>query len=400
MKNIAIVGFGTVGAGVGELLKQNRDIITKRAGEEINIKYICDLRDFPESEFNKIRVDDYNVIVNDPEIDTVVETMGGCGVAYKLTKASLSLGKNVVTSNKELVATYGDELMKLAKENGCKYLFEASVGGTIPVLRPLAQCLAANRITKIAGIVNGTTNFILTQMYTNGKSYEEALKEAQALGYAEQNPDADVKGKDTCRKITILSAIMSGLLFDPETVPTKGIDNITKTDVEAAEALGGKLKLLGVAKKTENGETFAEVSPYFISQSSPLFGIEDVFNGVLVTGDACGDVMFYGRGAGKMPTASAVVADVIDITMHRADENPFLPWTKTADKPSKDYGECAYLTVCNGDFDSCKAQHKATLSDGKYCFITPVLSEEKLGEYISDLEKAGNAVVSKYRVFS
>ncbi len=399
MKNVAIVGFGTVGAGVGELLMQNKDIIDKRAGEEINLKYICDLRDFPDSEFNKIRVDDYNVIVNDPEVDTIVETMGGCGVAYKLTKAALSCGKNVVSSNKELVATYGDELMQIARENGCKYLFEASVGGAIPVLRPLAQCMAANNIVKIAGILNGTTNYILTQMYTHGKSYEDALKEAQALGYAEQNPDADVKGKDTCRKITILSAIMSGVLLDPNEVPTVGIDNITKTDVEAAEAMGGKIKLLGVAKRTADGDIFAEVSPYFIHEQNPLYCIEDVFNGVLVSGDASGEVMFYGRGAGKMPTASAVVADVIDITMHREDENPFQPWKKANKSPSDDYGASSYLVICTGDFDACTVNAKAKLSDGKYCFKTATMTKDEMAQYLSSVEKDGNTVVSKYRVF-
>ncbi len=399
MKNVAIVGFGTVGAGVGELLMKNRDIINKRAGEEINLKYICDLRDFPDSEFNKIRVDDYNVIVNDPEVDTVVETMGGCGVAYKLTKAALSCGKNVVTSNKELVAAYGDELMKLAKENGCKYLFEASVGGAIPVLRPLAQCMAANNIVKIAGILNGTTNYILTQMYTNGKSYEDALSSAQALGYAEQNPDADVKGKDTCRKICILSAIMSGMLLDPEAIPTVGIDNIKKLDVEAAEALGGKLKLLGIAKKTEN-DLFVEVSPYFIPAVNPLYCIEDVFNGVLVSGDASGEVMFYGRGAGKMPTASAVVADVIDITMHREDENPFLPWSKTDKKPASDYGAAAYMLVCEGDISSCDSQAKAQISEGKCCMLTPVMTSAQADEYFKLLESKGVSIASKYRVFN
>ncbi len=396
MKNVAIVGFGTVGAGVGEILVNNRDIISKKTGEEINLKYICDLRDFPDSEFNKIRVSDYNVIVNDPEVDIIVEAMGGCGVAYKLTKASLEKGKSVVTPNKELVATYGDELMKLARDNNCKYLFEASVGGTIPVLRPLTQCLGANKIEKIAGILNGTTNYILTQMYTNGKSYDEALREAQALGYAEQNPDADVKGKDTCRKITILSAIMSGMLFDPNTVPTVGIDNITKTDVEAADAMGGKLKLLGVAKRTDDGEIFAEVSPYFIPKNSPICGIEDVFNGVLITGDNCGDVMFYGRGAGKLPTASAVVADIMDIVMHRADENAFLLWNKTDKKPSDNYGACSYLLVCKGETD---AEDKAVLSDGSVSFITGEMNTEETEKYMSELEKSGCTVVSKYRVF-
>lgn len=399
MKNVAIVGFGVVGAGVGELLVSNGEIIEKRAKEKINLKYICDLRDFPDSEFNKIRVDDYNIVVNDPEVDIVIETMGGCGVAYALAKKALSLGKSVVTSNKELVATHGIELMRLAKENNCKYMFEASVGGAIPVLRPIAQCLAANNITKIAGILNGTTNYILTQMYTHGKTYEEALSEAQALGYAERNPDADVKGKDTCRKICILAAIMSGYLLDPESVSTEGIASITSDDVTAAESCGGKLKLLGVAQSTENG-VYACVAPYFVPENSPLYSIEDVFNGILVSGDAAGDVMFYGRGAGKLPTASAVVADVIDITMHRADENPFLLWDKAEKTPDKNAIKTRYLITASGDINTVQATGiQVKLEDSMFCFISHEMSEDELEEYKAKLKSTGIDVISSYRVF-
>lgn len=399
MKNVAIVGFGVVGAGVGELLVRNGDIIEKRAKERINLKYICDLRDFPDSEFNKIRVDDYNIVVNDPEIDIVVETMGGCGVAYALTKKALSLGKSVVTSNKELVATHGVELMRLALENNCKYMFEASVGGAIPVLRPIAQCLAANNINKIAGILNGTTNYILTQMYTHGKTYEEALSEAQALGYAERNPDADVKGKDTCRKICILAAIMSGELLDPDTVSTCGIDTITSDDVASAEACGGKLKLLGVAQNTSNG-VYACVAPYFVPESSPLYCIEDVFNGILVSGDAAGDVMFYGRGAGKLPTASAVVADIIDITMHRADENAFLPWAKAERVPEKNAVKTRYLITAIGNIRAVKEfDPQVKFKDSLFCFISPEMGDAEFEEYKIKLKGDGVDTVSSYRVF-
>ncbi len=395
MKNVAIVGFGTVGAGVAELLVRNGDIIEKKAKEKISLKYVCDLRDFPESEFNKIRVDDFNIVVNDPEVDIVVETMGGCGVAYTLTKNALCLGKSVVTSNKELVAKHGDELMKLAQENGCKYMFEASTGGTIPLLRPIAQCLAANRISKIAGILNGTTNYILTQMYTHGKTYEEALGQAQALGYAERNPDADVLGKDTGRKICILGAIMTGVLLDPDKIPTCGIDKITSVDVEAANALGGKLKLLGVARDTEDG-LYAYVAPHFVPSDSPLYCIEDVFNGALVSGDASGDVMFYGRGAGKMPTASAVVADVIDITMHKADENPFLPWTKAEVTPSGCNERMRYMVVTDIKYRTGEAFAEL---ENAFCFISEALNDSELSSLKADIESDGGSVLSCYPVF-
>ena len=313
MVNVAILGFGTVGSGVAEVLTGHENSIERKAGGLIRLKYILDVRELPDSPFADRFVKDFAVIVNDPEVDIVVETIGGANVALDFTRRALEAGKSVVTSNKELVATHGYELTQLAKEKGVCYLFEASVGGGIPIIRPLSQCLAANEILSIEGILNGTTNYILTRMIRAGLSFDAALKEAQDLGYAERDPSADVEGHDTCRKICILAAIAFGRHIYPHQVPTEGITGITLADVDYAESAGKKIKLLGRAIRGENGKVCALVAPHLVDQSDPLAGVEDVFNGISVRGDAIGDVMFYGRGAGKLPTASAVVADVMDV---------------------------------------------------------------------------------------
>ena len=313
MVNVAILGFGTVGSGVAEVLTGHESSIERKAGGLIRLKYILDVRDFPDSPFADRFVKDFAVIENDPEVDIVVETIGGATVALDFTRRALEAGKSVVTSNKELVACHGYELTQLAREKGVCYLFEASVGGGIPIIRPLSQCLAANEILEIYGILNGTTNYILTRMIRAGLTFDAALKEAQDNGYAERDPSADVEGHDACRKICILAAIAFGRHIYPDQVPTEGITGVTLADVDYAESAGKKVKLLGRAIRRADGRVCAYVAPHLVDQSDPLAGVEDVFNAISVRGDAIGDVMFYGRGAGKLPTASAVVADVIDV---------------------------------------------------------------------------------------
>lgn len=313
MTKVAILGFGTVGSGVAEVLSKNSQGIARRSGGEIQVKYILDVRDFPDSPFKDCFVKDFSIIENDPEVDVVVETIGGAKVALEFTTRALKAGKSVVSSNKELVATHGYELLQLAKANGVSYLFEASVGGGIPILRPLTNCLAANEVEQITGILNGTTNYILTRMIKAGLTFEQALKEAQDNGYAEKDPTADVDGHDACRKICILSALACGQHVYPQQVPTQGIWEVTLADVAYADSCGYKIKLLGRCLREPEGKVCAFVAPHLVSCENPLAGVEDVFNAIAVTGNAVGDVMFYGRGAGKLPTASAVVADVIDI---------------------------------------------------------------------------------------
>ena len=313
MTKVAILGFGTVGSGVAEVLSKNSQGIARRSGGEIQVKYILDVRDFPDSPFKDCFVKDFSIIENDPEVDVVVETIGGAKVALEFTTRALKAGKSVVTSNKELVATHGYELLQLAKANGVSYLFEASVGGGIPILRPLTNCLSANEVEQITGILNGTTNYILTRMIKAGLTFEQALKEAQDNGYAEKDPTADVDGHDACRKICILSALACGQHVYPQQVPTQGIREVTLADVAYADSCGYKIKLLGRCLREPEGKVCAFVAPHLVSCENPLAGVEDVFNAIAVTGNAVGDVMFYGRGAGKLPTASAVVADVIDI---------------------------------------------------------------------------------------
>ncbi len=313
MVHVAILGFGTVGSGVAEVLTTNGGLIDHRVDDLVRLKYILDVRDFPDSPYADLFVKDFAAIESDPEVDIVVETIGGATIALDFTTRALRAGKSVVTSNKELVATHGYELLQLAKDNGCSYLFEASVGGGIPILRPLTSCLAANELEQVTGILNGTTNYILTRMIRAGLTFDQALAEAQANGYAEKDPTADVDGHDACRKICILAALSFGRHVYPDQVPTQGIRGVTLEDVAYADSVGCKIKLLGRALRQPEGKVCAFVAPHLVAGENPLSGVEDVFNAIAVTGNAIGDVMFYGRGAGKLPTASAVVADVIDI---------------------------------------------------------------------------------------
>ena len=312
MINIAILGFGVVGSGTYYNAVENAELIEKRVGDSIRVKKIVDILDFPNHPAPELLTKDFNEVMKDPSISIVVETIGGVRVAYDFTKAALMGGKSVVTSNKELVAKHGVELTEIAKKNNVKYLFEASVGGGIPIIRPLKQCLAANDITEIYGILNGTSNYILTKMRKDGMSFDAALKEAQAKGYAENNPAADIEGHDTKRKICILAWVASGTMIDSEDIPTKGITEITKKDMEKAKAAGCVIKLIGRAKLT-GGKVECSVGPELISLSEPLALVDDVFNAIVVEGNFVGTTMFYGHGAGSRATASAVMGDVMEI---------------------------------------------------------------------------------------
>ena len=315
MVQVAIMGYGTIGSGVAEILDQNADQIKKGCGQDVALKYVLDLRDFPGSPVEDKIVHDFQVIEQDPEVSVVVETMGGLNPAYPFVKASLLAGKHVVTSNKALVAANGTELLAIAKEKNVKFFFEASVGGGIPIIRPLNQSLTADEIDEITGILNGTTNYMLTKMDTSGADYDAVLKEAQDKGYAERHPEADVEGYDACRKIAILTSLAYGMQVDYEDIHTEGITHITETDFKYAKAMNMGIKLLGTSRREEDG-LFALVAPMMIAHDHPLYSVNDVFNAILVKGNALGDVMFYGKGAGKLPTASAVVSDVVDEVKH------------------------------------------------------------------------------------
>lgn len=315
MIKIAVLGYGTVGSGVVEVIEKNKDMVNKKAGEELSIKYILDLRDFPGDPYENKVVHDYQTIVNDPEIQIICETMGGTGAAYEFTKQALQVGKSVCTSNKELVAAHGPELLTMAKEHKCNYLFEASVGGGIPIIRPLNYSLTAEKIESITGILNGTTNYILSKMEKEGADFDAVLKRAQEKGYAERNPEADVEGYDACRKIAILSSLMLGENVDYRKVYTEGITKITATDFAYAKEMDMSIKLLAMSKEVGD-ETLAMVAPFMISAEHPLHMVNGVFNAVFVHGNMLGDSMYYGKGAGKLPTASAVVSDVIDCARH------------------------------------------------------------------------------------
>ena len=317
MINIAVLGYGTVGSGVVEVIEKNKEMVNKKSAQELNIKYILDLRDFPGDPCEEKVVHDFNLILSDDSVSIVCETMGGVGAAYQFTKQALEKGKSVCTSNKELVARHGPELLAIARDHSCNYLFEASVGGGIPIIRPLNYSLTAEKIEAITGILNGTTNYILSKMEKEGAGFEEVLKEAQENGYAERNPEADVEGYDACRKIAILSSLMMGRNVDSEKVYTEGITNITAADFAYAAAAGRSIKLLARSRAVSEDEVLAMVAPFMIGRDHPLAMVNDVFNAVFVTGNMLGDSMYYGRGAGKLPTASAVVSDVIDCARHQ-----------------------------------------------------------------------------------
>ena len=339
MINIAILGYGTVGSGVVEVCQMNPDMITDRVGETLNVKKILDIREFPDDPLADRFTKNPEEIFNDPDISVVVETIGGATFAYEMTRQALEHGKHVVTSNKELVATHGPELMALAQDKGVAYMFEASVGGGIPIIRPLHKCLSANVVTRITGILNGTTNYILTKMEKDGIDFAGALAEAQALGYAEQDPTADVEGHDAARKIAILASITYGEFVDSETIYTEGISKITTADMDYAVRLGCKIKLVGVFQRREDGLADLIVAPMLLPADHPVAVADDVFNAIMVEGNALGEAMFYGRGAGKLPTASAVVADVIECAMHLGKVPHMIPWKRNGRKIVNDHDD-------------------------------------------------------------
>ena len=397
MAKVAVMGYGVVGSGVVEVLNTNKESIAKKVSEEITVKYILDIREFKDDPFGHLVINDFEKILNDDEISVVVEVMGGLKPAYEFTKRLLEKGKHVVTSNKELVAAHGAELLKIAKDKGINYLFEASVGGGILIIRPLNQCLAANEISSVKGILNGTTNYILTKMFKEGTDFEKALADAQAKGYAERNPAADVEGHDACRKIAILSSLVYGKKVNYEKINTQGICDVSNTDVAYAEKINSVIKLIGSAY-IEDGKVYASVEPSILSNDHPLSGIEDVFNGILVNGNAIGDVMFYGRGAGKLPTASAVVADVID-SVRNLDRNNRYFWEESEGEFIADYEEitASFLIRIKGASDKIKGVFDdaeiITVKDGEFAVITPEMKIKDLNKIIADLD-----VIKKIRI--
>ena len=405
---IGIMGFGVVGGGVGELIATNAESIKRRSGEEITVGKILDLRDFPEDPVQKKIVHDYSVILDDPEIGVVAEVMGGTKPAYEFTKQLLEAGKSVVTSNKELVAKHGTELLKIAKDNNVNYLFEASVGGGIPIIRPLYTSLAANELTDIYGILNGTTNYILTQMIKEGETFENALKGAQENGDAEKDPTADIEGHDTCRKTAILASLAFGKFVDSDEIPCEGITKVTLEDVEYAAKFGAVIKLLGITSRAENG-VYAMVCPAILDSSHPLAGIDDVFNGIMVRGEGLGDVMFYGRGAGALPTASAVLSDIIDTVKHK-DKHIRLGWSEGQEGylldaktlPSRFYVRLSKTEAAPETFAK-KGYDVITLDGEKYkdefAVVTPEMTGYEFDKLVSvDGELGGYNVLGKIRL--
>ena len=398
MIQVAVMGYGTVGSGVVEVIEKNKEEINKKSNEALNIKYILDLRDFPGDPYEEKIVHDVEVILNDPEVQIICETMGGLKPAYEFTKRALMSGKSVCTSNKELVATHGPELIQIAHEHTCNYLFEASVGGGIPIIRPLNYSLTAEKIDAISGILNGTTNYILTKMEREGAAFEEVLKEAQEKGYAERNPEADVEGYDACRKIAILSSLMCGKNVRYQDIYTEGITKITADDFKYAKVMDCTIKLLGLAKE-ENGGLYAMVSPFLISKSHPLSMVNDVFNAVCVHGNMLGDSMYYGRGAGKLPTASAVVSDVVDCARHIGKIITCFWDAEDVKLTNVDEVERAFFVRV----EKAKEQEaKETFGDvkeitagvdGEFAFVTGSMSEKEFNE---KAEKIG--VISRIRL--
>ncbi|MCQ2506421.1 MAG: homoserine dehydrogenase [Lachnospiraceae bacterium] len=389
---VAVLGYGTVGSGVVEIINRNRAEITKRTGEEIEVKYVLDLRDFPGDAVEKVLVHDFAIVANDPEVETVVETMGGVKPAYEFVKECLLKGKNVCTSNKELVAKHGAELIAIAKEKNINFFFEASVGGGIPIIRPLIQSITADEILEIQGILNGTTNYILTKMEREGLGFDEVLKEAQAKGFAERNPDADIKGYDAGRKLAILTSLAYGKQVDFEDIEMEGIENITSKDFEYAKALGAKIKLLASSKKV-NDKYYASVLPRMVNEDNQLFSVNYVLNSILVKGNVLGDVMFYGSGAGKLPTASAVVSDVVDTLVNRG-RNIKINWSSEKLEISKPEGAVYNFFVRVAEDNKSKAKElfgevrevKAALVENEYAFITDAITEAEFKKKAEKIE--------------
>ena len=402
MISVAIMGHGTVGSGVAEILTTHKQKLFKAVGEELYVKHILDLREFPDSPLADRFTKNFEDIVNDIEVRVVVEVMGGTNPAYDFVKRCLQAGKSVVTSNKELVAKHGAELLAVAKENNANFLFEASVGGGIPIIRPLSQCLVANEVDEIAGILNGTTNFIFCKMINDNMDFSDALKLAQDLGYAERNPEADIEGHDACRKICILASLAFGKHIYPDNVYTKGISEITLDDVKYADSLNYVIKLIGDVKKTEDGKLDILVAPMLLSKDCILSDINDVFNGILVKGDCTGDVMFYGKGAGKLPTASAVVADVVDCAKHlKARKRIF--WTDCDESQVASYKDsktAMYIRVAGkGEMaQSLFPDSEIMKADGNTVLMTQEYKFGEIEDKIAKLNENGEKVLSAIRI--
>ena len=401
MIQIAVMGYGTVGSGVVEVLSTNQASIDKRVGEEVRVKYVLDLRDFPGDPVESVLVHDFETIVNDPEVKVVVEVMGGVEPAYTFTKRCLLAGKSVCTSNKALVAAHGAELLQIAKDKNLNYLFEASVGGGSPIIRPLQTCLTADEIVEISGILNGTTNYILTNMTYGGASFDDALKDAQDKGYAERNPEADVEGHDACRKIAILTSLVSGQRVDFEDIYTEGITKVTAEDIKYADKLGRVIKLLAMSKKEADGKYYAMVAPFLIDAANPLYSVNGVFNAIFVEGNMLGDSMFYGSGAGKLPTASAVAADVVDACKN-LNENLGFYWSdeKLVLGDTRD-DKRRFLVRVKGDAQADKAAMEALFGPvevvdadlaGEFGFVTVSLSEAEYAERAAKSDKILNRI--------
>ena len=408
MISVAIMGHGVVGSGVAEIITTHKQKLFASIGEEVYIKHILDLREFPDSPLADRFTKDFNDIINDIEVRVVVEVMGGVNPAYDFVKKCLKAGKSVVTSNKELVAAHGAELLAIAKEENVNFLFEASVGGGIPIIRPMNQCLVANIVDEIAGILNGTTNFILTKMIEDGMQFEDALKLAQELGFAERNPAADIEGHDACRKICILASLAFGKHVYPDAVHTEGITEITLDDVKYAEAHGCVIKLIGKVKRLENGQIDIIVAPMLVPNKSQLANIDYEFNGIMVRGDCTGDVVFYGKGAGKLPTASAVVADVIDCCKHLKTRK-YLYWTDGNGENIISYKNSVSAVYIRANGENALAQaekvfgeveviNKADAPAGELAFVTKQLSYGEVLDKIEALEASGVKVLSKIRI--
>ena len=402
MIHVAILGFGVVGSGTAEVLSQNKAIIEKKVGQAVNIKYILDLRDFPDSPFADRVIHDFKIIENDPDVTVVAEMMGGSHPAYDFTLACLKAGKSVVTSNKEVVANFGTELLAVAREHGVSYLFEASVGGGIPIIRPLREDLASNNVTSISGILNGTTNYILTRMDTEGASFGDVLKDAQRLGYAEANPAADVEGMDAARKIVILAAMAFGKRIDPNTILCEGITKITSADSELAKSMGYAIKLIGYTTKLD-GRILCMVSPRLVPMSNPIHGVNNVNNGILVTADMVGQVMFYGPGAGKLPTASAVTGDMVDVMAHTPAGIISPVWVDATPDEIADPEDyiCRHLVVLDAPESAADEIGKVFVlnaphfTEGRFSFITEELSEAAVKAKIASV---GYELVTRIRV--
>lgn len=400
MVNIAVLGYGTVGSGVVEVINTNHESINKRAGQEINIKYVLDLRDFPGDPVQEVLVHDYEIIANDPEVDIVVEVMGGIEPAYTFVKRALESGKSVCTSNKALVAKHGPELMEIAKEKNINFLFEASCGGGIPIIRALNGSLTADEVDEITGILNGTTNYMMYKMATEGSDFDVVLKEAQQKGYAEADPTADVEGYDACRKIAILSSLAYGKFLNYENVYTEGITKITPEDMVYAEELGMTIKLLGTSRKLGEDTFTALVAPFLVGQKSPLYSVNDVFNAVFVHGNMLGDAMFYGSGAGKLPTASAVVADVVDAVKH-SDRSKKIFWEKPAENIMADIDskKFEYFVRTTDSAENVqkifgKCEFVDNIIDNESAFVTSPLTKSEVEEKLAKLSD----VVANIRV--